>query len=301
MGAMRVAMTGSSGMIGTALRGSLAADGHEVLRLVRREPQGSGEVSWEPTRGHLDPQSLDGVDAVVNLAGANIGGHRWTRSYKRTLIASRANATRILSEAVAALDDPPRVLLSASAIGFYGTGHSWEVLDEDAPPGEKGFLAELCTAWEAAAAPAAAADIAVCHPRMGMVMTTSGGALARMLPLFRLGLGGPLGGGEQYWSHVSLVDVVRALRFLLETPGCAGPYNVTAPEPVTNAEFSRVLAHALHRPMLLPVPEFALRIRLGELADDVLASLRVVPRRLLEAGFRFEHPDARSVVAAALR
>lgn len=298
---MRVALTGSSGMIGTALRGSLAADGHEVLRVVRREPQRPDEVSWDPAGGHLDPRPLDGLDAVVNLAGANIGGHRWTRKYKRTLIASRANATRTMAEALAALDNPPRVLVSASAIGVYGTGHGSEPLDEDDPPGGTGFLVGLCTAWEAAAAPAAAADIAVCHPRMGMVMTRSGGAMARMLPFFRLGFGGPLGGGEQFWSHVSLVDTVRALRFLLETPGCAGPYNVTAPEPVTNAEFSRVLARALHRPMLLPVPAFAVRVRLGELADDVLASLRVTPRRLLEAGFRFEHPDARSVVAAALR
>jgi len=298
---MRVAMTGSSGLIGTALLGSLTADGHEVVRIVRREPQRTDEVPWDPDRGHIDPARLEGVDAVVNLAGANISGHRWTPSYKRTLVASRANATRTIAAALAGLDNPPQVFISASATGFYGTGHGVEVIDEDDPPGETGFLAELCTEWEAAAAPAAEADVAVCHPRIGMVMTASSGAMGRMLPFFRRGLGGPLGGGDQYWSYVSLVDAVRALRFLLETPGCAGPYNVTAPEPVTNAEFSRVLARALHRPMLLPVPAPALRIRLGELAEYVLASVRAVPRRLLEAGFRFEHPDARSVVAAALR
>lgn len=300
MAPVRVAITGSSGMIGTALRASLSAAGHEVLRLVRRPAESSDEASWDPAAGRLDPTCLEGVEAVVNLAGANVGRQRWTRAYKRTLGDSRLGATRTLVGAMAETADRPRVLVSMSAAGIYGLAHGSEVLDEDEPPGD-GFLADMCRDWEAAAAPAEQAGIAVCHPRAHMIMTRRGGALARMLPWFRKGLGGPLAGGRQYWSSVSLDDVVRALQFLIETPGCVGPYNVAAPEPVTNAEFVRVLARQLGRPTLLPVPEFALRIRYGEFADDILVSLRVVPARLLEAGFEFEHPDAPAIIAAALR
>jgi len=297
---VRVAITGSSGMIGTALRASLSADRHEVLRLVRRPPESSDEVYWDPVAGWLNPAHLEGVEAVVNLSGANVGGQRWTRAYKRTLRDSRLSATRTLAKALTEMTDRPRVLVSMSAAGIYGLAHGSEVLDEDEPTGD-GFLADMCREWEAAAAPAEKAGIAVCHPRAHLIMTRHGGALARMLPWFRKGLGGPLAGGRQYWSHVSLSDVVRALRFLIETHGCSGPYNVAAPEPVTNAEFTRVLARELGRPTLLPVPEFALRIRYGEFADDILVSLRLVSARLSDAGFEFEHPTARSVVAAGLR
>ena len=297
---MRIAITGSSGMIGTALRAALSADGHEVLRLVRRPPQSSDEVRWDPAAGRLDPAHLEGVEAVVNLAGANVGGQRWTKAYKRTLRDSRLGATRTLATALAQTADRPRVLVSMSAAGIYGLAHGSEILDEDEPPGD-GFLADMCQDWEAAAVPAEAAGIAVCHPRPHMIMTRNGGALARMLPWFRKGLGGPLAGGRQYWSSVSLRDVVRALQFLIETPGCTGPYNVAAPEPVTNAEFVRVLARQLGRPTLLPVPEFALRIRYGEFADDILVSLRLVAARLGAAGFEFEHPDTPAIIAAALR
>ena len=297
---MRIAITGSSGMIGTALRAALSADGHEVLRLVRRPPQSSDEVRWDPAAGRLDPAHLEGVEAVVNLAGANVGGQRWTKAYKRTLRDSRLGATRTLATALAQTADRPRVLVSMSAAGIYGLAHGSEILDEDEPPGD-GFLADMCQDWEAAAVPAEAAGIAVCHPRPHMIMTRNGGALARMLPWFRKGLGGSLAGGRQYWSSVSLRDVVRALQFLIETPGCTGPYNVAAPEPVTNAEFVRVLARQLGRPTLLPVPEFALRIRYGEFADDILVSLRLVAARLGAAGFEFEHPDTPAIIAAALR
>jgi hypothetical protein len=248
----------------------------------------------------LDPAHLEGVEAVVNLAGANVGGQRWTKAYKRTLRDSRLGATRTLATALAQTADRPRVLVSMSAAGIYGLAHGSEILDEDEPPGD-GFLADMCQDWEAAAVPAEAAGIAVCHPRPHMIMTRNGGALARMLPWFRKGLGGPLAGGRQYWSSVSLHDLVRALQFLIETPGCTGPYNVAAPEPVTNAEFVRVLARQLGRPTLLPVPEFALRIRYGEFADDILVSLRLVAARLGAAGFEFEHPDTPAIIAAALR
>jgi uncharacterized protein (TIGR01777 family) len=297
---MRVAITGSSGLIGTALRASLSADGHEVLRLVRRPAKTADEIPWDPTAGRLDPARLEGVEAVVNLAGAGTGDHRWTRSYKQTIRNSRVGATNTLVSALVQLRERPRVLVSQSGIDVYGVGHGSDVIDEDEPRGEGSFLATVAGDWEAAAAPAAAADIAVCHSRMGIVMTRMGGALAEMLPLFRRGLGGPLAGGQQYWSHISLPDAVGALRFLLETHGCSGPYNVTAPEPVTNAEFTRVLGKALGRPAILPVPEFALRIGLGESADRAVNSLRVVPARLIEAGFEHRHPDAPSVVAAAL-
>jgi hypothetical protein len=298
---MKVAITGSSGLIGTALRASLAADGHEVLRLVRRPAESVDEISWDPGAGQLDPAALEGTEAVVNLAGAGTGDHRWTRSYKKTIHDSRVNATRTLVSALVQMSERPRVLVSQSGVDVYGVGHGSDVIDEDELPGEGSFLCSVARDWEAAASPAAAADIAVCHSRTGIVMTRMGGALAEMLPLFRLGLGGPLAGGEQYWSHISLADTVRALRFLTETHGCAGPYNVTCPEPVTNAEFTRVLGKALSRPAILPVPEFALRIGLGESADRAVNSLRVVPARLVDAGFEHQHPDAPSVVAAALR
>jgi len=297
---MRVAITGSSGLIGSALAASLSSDGDEVLRLVRRPARSDDEIPWDPTLRQLDAAPLEGVEAVVNLAGANVGDRRWTEVYRRTLRNSRIGSTHTLATALAGLADRPRVLVSMSAAGVYGLAHGSEVLDEDEPPGD-GFLADMCQDWEAAAAPARKADIAVCHPRAHMIMSRRGGAIARMLPWFRKGLGGPLAGGRQYWSPVSLHDVVRALRFLIETHGCSGPYNVAAPEPVTNAEFSRVLARQLDRPTLLPVPEFALRIRYGGFADDILSSLRLAPARLVDAGFEFEHPDAPSVIAAALR
>jgi len=298
---MKVAITGSSGLIGTALRASLAADGHEILRLVRRPVQAADEIPWDPAAGQLNPVPLEGVEAVVNLAGAGTGDHRWTRSYKKTIRDSRVNATTTLVTALAQLQNKPRVLVSQSGVDVYGSGHGSDVIDEDEPPGDGSFLAGVAWDWEAAAAPAAAADIAVCYSRTGIVMTRAGGALAEMLPLFRRGVGGPLAGGEQYWSAISLPDTVGALRFLIETHGCAGPYNVTAPAPVTNAEFTRVLGKALGKPAILPVPEFALRIGLGESADRAVNSLRVVPARLIDAGFVHRHPDAPSIVAAALR
>lgn len=296
---MRVAICGSSGFIGTALTASLRADGHDVLRLVRRAAAEPDEASWDPARGVVDDEDLGGVEAVVNLSGANVGARRWTRHYKHVVRDSRVRTTAFLASVLARLPNPPRVLVCASGVGYYGPDRGDEVVDEDDVAGD-GFLAGLCVEWEQAAAPARAAGIAVCQARFGVVMDKSGGGLARMLPLFRLGLGGALGSGEQFWSLVSLHDTVRALRFMIEQHGCVGPHNVTAPAPVTNAEFSRVLAAELSRPRLLPVPGLGLRAALGEYANEATGSLRVIPSRLTSAGFAFDHPDVTSIVRAAL-
>jgi uncharacterized protein len=295
---VRIAITGASGLIGSALTASLRGDGHDVRRLVRRPPHADDEVRWDPTAGTVDLDGLTGTEAVVHLAGAGIGQRRWTGAYKRQLRDSRVRGTTTIATAVAALDPRPRVLVSASAIGIYGDTGDREV-DEDSPAGA-GFLADVVSAWEASAAPACAAGTRVVHPRTGLVLSRRGGALPRMLPIFRLGLGGPLGSGRQYWSFVSLVDEVRALRHLIDDERLSGPVNVTAPQPVTNAEMTRALASALHRPAVLPVPGLALRVVFGEFATDLLGGQRVRPTRLLSVGFRFSHPDVDSALRAAL-
>ncbi|PSK99741.1 hypothetical protein CLV30_11744 [Haloactinopolyspora alba] len=296
---MKVAISGGGGFVGTALRASLRADGHDVLRLVRRKPAGPHETQWDPAQGVLDVGDLAGVEAVVNLAGAGVGARRWSRSYKRLVHDSRIRSTALLASGLAQLAEPPRVLVSASGVSLYGPDRGDEVLDEESDAGD-GFLAGLCHEWEQAAAPARAADIAICHSRFGIVMDRSGGALGRLLPWYRLGLGGTLGNGRQFWSPISLHDTVRALRFLIEQHGCVGPYNLTAPEPLVQAEFSRVLGQAVSRPRLLPVPETALRLAVGQYATEIVGSLNVLPTRLTQAGFEFDHPDARSIVGAGL-
>ncbi|MFC8454437.1 TIGR01777 family oxidoreductase [Kitasatospora sp. NPDC057223] len=301
---MRIAVTGSTGFIGSALVGSLLADGHEVVRLVRRRsrtgPQADGTtaIGWNPLLMEIDRAGLAGVEAVVHLAGAGVGDHRWTDRYKREIRESRVLGTETLAAALAEAGQPPRVLVSASAVGYYGqTGD--RVIDEDSPAGDD-FLAQVCVEWEAAARPAAEAGVRVVHPRTGLVLSAAGGAGARLFPLFRLGLGGRLGSGSQYWSYISLADEIAALRFLIDHPDIEGPVNLTAPEPVTNRELTAALGKALGRPTPFPVPEAALKAVLGELAVEVAGSHRVVPGRLLEAGFRFRHPDVGSAVRAAL-
>lgn len=296
---MRVVVTGSSGLIGTALTDVLEGDGHEVVRLVRREPLTYDEVRWDPVTGHLDPRLLGRVDAAVNLAGAGVGVRRWTDSYKRLMWRSRIDSTTVLARTLAGLPDRPRVLLSASGVDYYDDVRG-EPVDETGAPGTA-FLAGLCQDWEAATDPASDAGIRVCRLRFGVVLSRRGGALGAMLPLFRLGLGGRLGSGDQYWTWVALADVLRAVRFLLERDDVAGAVNVTSPEPVTNAEFTRVLGAALRRPALLPAPGPALRLALGEYADQVLGSRRVLPRRLLDAGFAFRYPTVDAALSAALR
>lgn len=283
---MRIAITGSSGLIGTALRLRFAADSHQIVRIARREP-GPGDVRWDPAAGDLDPAALSGLDAVINLAGAGIGARRWTPAYRRKIYDSRISATTTLSRAIAAADVPPRVLLSASAVGWYGeTGD--QITDEDAKQGS-GFLADLCADWEAATEPAATAGVRVATLRSGLVLAPHGGVLGRIRPLFAIGAGGRLGSGRQYWPWISLLDELEAIGFLLDHD-IAGPVNLTGPDPVTNAEFTRTLGAVLHRPTLLPVPAFALRATLGGFADEgVLISQRVVPTVLTEAGFTHTH------------
>ncbi|RLV08400.1 TIGR01777 family protein [Streptomyces griseocarneus] len=295
---MRIAITGSTGLIGSALARSLVADGHGVVRLVRRPPTGGDEVRWDPKRQWVDADGLAGCDGVVHLAGAGVGDHRWTAAYKKEIRDSRVLGTAALAEALASLDTPPRVLVSGSAIGVYGdTGD--RRIDEDAPPG-RGFLADVCQEWEAATGPAAEAGVRTVLARTGLVVSRDGGAWAKLFPLFRFGLGGRMGSGRQYWSFIALHDHVAALRHLLDTESLSGPVNLTAPEPVTNREVTAAMGRVLHRPTLCTAPAPALRLALGEMAGDVLASQRVVPRRLLDSGFAFAFPCIESAVRAAL-
>ncbi|MFI9200713.1 TIGR01777 family oxidoreductase [Streptomyces sp. NPDC053048] len=295
---MRVAITGSTGLIGTALTHSLERDGHRVVRLVRRPPRRPDEVAWDPARQWVDAPGLAGCEAVVHLAGAGIGDHRWTAEYKKVIRDSRVHGTGAIAEAVASLDTPPRVLLSASATGIYGdTGEA--TADESTPPG-RGFLAEVCQDWEEATGAAAEAGIRTVLLRTGVVVSARGGAWSRLIPLVKLGLGGRLGSGRQYWSFISLHDHIAALRHLIDSPDLAGPFNLTAPHPVTNREATEATGRVLKRPTLLPAPAPALRLVLGDMATEVLASQRVVPARLLESGFVFAHPDIESAVRAAL-
>lgn len=300
---MTVAVTGAGGLIGSALRQSLVRDGHTVLRLVRRPAAGEDEIQWDPLGGSVDSERLAGVDAVVHLAGAGVGDHRWSASYKRQIRDSRVLGTRTLARALAGLDPAPRVLVSGSAIGYYGDGGAEggraATVDESSPPGE-GFLAQVVVAWEAAAAPAADAGIRVVHSRSGLVVSGRGGAWGRLWPLFRLGLGGRLGNGQQYWSFVSLADEVRALRQMIDDDTMSGAYNVTAPNPATNAEVTAEMGRLMHRPTVAHVPSFVLKTVLGEMSQEVLGSLRVLPTRLLASGFTFEHPTLRQALEAAL-
>ena len=296
---MKVAVTGASGLIGSALVPHLRSVGHEVVRLVRRPATRPDEVTWDPAAGTVDLAGLAGVEGVVHLAGAGVGDHRWTDDYKREILDSRIDGTHAIVRAMSQLDPLPRVLVSASAIGWYGdTGD--RIVDETAPAGT-GFLADVVRAWESAAQPAASIGIRVVHPRTGLVVARNGGAWARMFPLFRFGLGGKLGPGSQWWSWVSLRDEVCALQFLLEQDHVAGPVNITGPNPVTNAEITRVMGHVMGRPTLLPAPAFALKAVLGEFSSEVLGSVRVVPAVLEDAGFAFQDPTIESAIRTALK
>ncbi|MEV6486860.1 TIGR01777 family oxidoreductase [Streptomyces sp. NPDC051576] len=294
----RIAVTGASGLIGSALVRSLTADGHEVVRLVRRAARGADEVCWDPEGQYVDAAALDGCDAVVNLAGAGIGDHRWTDAYKKTVRDSRVLGTAALAEAVAALDRPPRVWVNGSAIGFYGdTGD--RAVDEDAPPGD-GFLPSLCVEWEEATAPVQEAGVRTVFARTGLVVARDGGAWAKLFPLFKAGIGGRFGNGRQYWSFVALHDEVAAIRHLIDTEGLSGPFNLTAPNPLTNREIAAAMGRVLHRPSLFTVPAPALKLALGEMSGDVLGSQRVLPKRLLESGFTFAFPEIEGAIRAAL-
>jgi len=296
---MRVAVSGSTGLIGTALRAALLTAGHEVVPIVRR-PAGRGEAHWDPTAGAVDAAALAGVDGVVHLSGAGIGDRRLTAARRRVVRQSRTDSTTLLARTLASLDPRPGVLVSASAVGYYGDRGD-EVLTEESPKGE-GFVADLCRDWEAAAAPARSAGIRLVTVRMGIALARHGGALKKQLPLFRAGLGGRLGNGRQWTSWITLDDAVRALLFALERDSLEGPVNVTAPAPVTNRNFTAALGRALHRPARVLVPRAALVVALGPvLAGEVaLASQRALPRALESAGFTFAHPGIDGALASVL-
>ncbi|MGF1645462.1 MAG: TIGR01777 family oxidoreductase [Kineosporiaceae bacterium] len=289
---MRVAVTGATGLIGSALLPQLVAAGHQVVRLVRREPRGPDEVRWDPMSGAASGVDLDrlvGVDAVIHLAGAGVGDRRWTGRYKRTIRDSRVLGTRTLVAALVALDTRPSVLVSGSAVGYYGSRGD-EVLTESSAPGE-GFLADVCVAWEGEARSAEEAGIRTVLARTGLVMTDRGGAFGRLLPILTLGLGGPLGSGRAWWPWITLEDEVRALVHCLSTESLSGPVNLGGPEPGRNRDVTRALARELRRPAVLPVPPVALRLAFGEFADDILSSQRMTPDALVESGFVFQHPN----------
>lgn len=294
---MKVAITGASGLIGSALVPHLRARGDEVLRLVRRPAVAPDEVSWDPTAGTVDLEALAGIDAVVHLAGAGVGDHRWTDAYKKTILDSRVDGTHTIVRAITQLDPKPRTLVAGSAIGWYGeTGD--RAVDESAPAGS-GFLADVVRAWEASADPAAEAGIRVVHARTGLVVAKEGGAWARLFPIFRFGLGGKLGSGKQYWSWISLRDEVAALTYLLDNDAMSGPVNLTGPDPATNAEVTRAMGSVLGRPTLFPVPAIALKTVLGEFSVEVLGSARVIPGVLESAGFTWQDRTVESAISTA--
>lgn len=296
----RIAITGSTGLIGRRLMTTLASGPYEVFPLVRRLPApGTNEIHWHPQRSELDAAALESMDVVVHLAGENIAGGRWTAARKRAIHDSRCMGTSLLACCLACLKQPPRALITASAIGFYGDRRD-ELLTEDAPPGA-GFLADVTRAWEAAAQPARDAGIRVVHLRLGVVLARNGGALARMLPPFRWGLGGRVGHGRQYLSWISLTDAVRAIEHAITRTDIEGPVNVVAPYPVTNAEFARVLGRLLRRPTVFPLPATVVSLLLGQMGRELLlSSTRVMPQRLAASGFTFEYEDLESALRAEL-
>jgi uncharacterized protein len=293
---MRVLVSGASGLIGSALVPHLRTRGHHVLTLVRREPRTADEVSWDPAAGRLDVGALAGIEGAVHLSGAGVADHRWTETYRRTILDSRVTTTALLASALAALDPAPRALVCASGVDYYLP--SAEPVTEAAPAGTD-FLAGVCRAWEDAASPARHAGICVSHLRTGLVLARRGGVMGRLGPLTRLGLAGPLGSGRQWWSWITLPDQVAAVTLLLED-AIHGPVNLTSPEPVPQADLIRALARAANRPALLPAPAFAVRLALGGFAETVLADRRIRPARLTDLGFAFQHPDIGSAAAWAM-
>jgi uncharacterized protein (TIGR01777 family) len=297
---MRIVVAGGSGFLGTALRRRLANAQHDVVQLVRTAPADAGQVRWRPDKGALDPAVLDGVDAVINLAGAGAEDKRWNAAYKQVLVDSRVDTTRTIATAIAAVSAPqrPRVFLNASGVHFYGdTGDT--AVDESSPPGQ-GFFPELCQVWEAATAGAEDVGVRVVKLRTGLVLDRAGGLLKPMRLAFRAGVGGPMAGGRQWMPWITLDDWVSAALFALGRDDIVGAVNLVGPAPARNAEFTKALARAVHRPAVFPLPRFALRIALGEFGNDAVASLRVLPGVLSREGFRYAHPDLTSALRAAL-
>jgi uncharacterized protein (TIGR01777 family) len=288
----RVAITGASGLIGSALSAFLSARGDHVVHLVRREPRARHEIGWAPASRKLDPGDLSSLTAVVHLAGAGVGDHRWTPTYKKEILSSRVDGTATVARALADLGEPI-ALVSGSAIGVYGD-RGEEQLTEDSDTG-KGFLADVVRAWEAATAPAQEAGLRVAHARTGLVLTPDGGAMKRVLPLARFGLAGPLGSGRQYWSWITLQDEIRALAHLIDQD-IAGPVNLVSTHPLRQAQVMKALGAQLGRPSLMPAPALALKVALGEFAGDILASARILPSVLTASGFVFDHNTIESAM-----
>ncbi len=307
----RLLITGANGMIGHALQAAAGARGMEAVPVQRplrgdgagQAPASPETILWEPQATHpfADLGQLEGFDAVVHLSGANLAAKRWTPEYKKTILDSRTQPTGALALTLARLKSPPKVLLSASATGFYGArGDRDEVLTEDSAKGS-GFLSDVCAAWENATAPAASAGLRVAHLRFGVVLTPFGGALKQMLPLFRTGFGGTLGSGRQWTSWITLEDLLQAVFHVLESDTLCGPINVISPNPVRNGEFTKALGAALHRPAVLPAPAFALRLAFGQMADEaLLSSCRALPKQLEASGFQYKHPDIEGALASLL-
>jgi len=297
---MRILVSGSTGLIGAALCTSLRADGSDVVRLVRHRSAAPDERLWDPAGGQLDPNHVEGFDAVVHLAGAGIGDRRWSKGRRRLILQSRVSSTRLLAERLAAAKRKPKVLISGSAIGYYGERIE-PVTEEDGPAQPPDFLSEVAVAWEAAAVPAESAGIRTVAIRTGIVLAKRGGALGKLLLPVKLGVGGKLGSGETWWSWISIDDEVRAIKHLMTAP-VSGAVNLTAPRPVTNAEMTKTLGRVLHRPTLIPVPRFVLEMLLGkDLAASLLfTSARILPAKLEESGFEFRHRDIESALRAVL-
>lgn len=289
----RIAITGASGLIGSALVGYLKSEGHTVQRLVRRTPVAPDEVQWDPKTGFVDLEPLRGVDAIIHLAGTGVGDKRWTKKYKAEILNSRLLGTTAIAHAVTELQ--PQVFISASAIGWYGESGNRAVVETDRVGDD--FLAAVCREWEGAAD--LAENTRTVKIRTGLVLDPTGGALGRMLPLFRFGLGGKLGNGKQWWSWITLHDLIRAIVFILDHP-ISGPVNLTAPNPVTNQEFTGALARAMHRPALFPAPAIALKIALGGFSSEILGSKKVIPSVLTEAGFEWDYPHITSALSALI-
>lgn len=295
---MRIAITGASGLVGSALIPVLTAAGHQVLRLVRRTPA-QNEIAWDPERGQLDREALEGVDAVIHLAGENVGEGRWTEERKHRILESRTKGTRLLAENLAALKQKPSVLISASAVGYYGNRGD-ETITETSLVGS-GFLSDVCVAWEAAADAARAAGIRVVHPRIGVVLSHAGGALPKMALPVRMGVGGAVGSGQQYIPWISMADLIGSLQWFLEKP-VEGVFNVCAPGPVSSQQLNACLGKVLHRPVFLKVPAFAIRGIFGQMGEEVLlGGAKVVPQRLLQAGFVFKDSDLEALLRQETR
>ena len=296
---MKVLISGSSGLIGTALVRSLESSGHRVTRLVRpRSARASDTIAWDPASGDLDARRLEGFDAAIHLSGENVASRRWSDDQKARIRDSRVKSTALLANALASLDSPPGVFACASATGYYGDRGD-EALTEDAAPGSD-FLAGVGVEWENATAPASDAGIRVANMRISVVLSAAGGMVATVEPIFRLGIGGRLGSGRQYLSWISREDIIRAMEWILEREDLSGPVNLCSPNPVTNSEFTRTMGGIFRRPTLFPVPRFALRITQGEIADMLLASVRAAPAKLSASGFEFRHPNMEDALRWAL-